>query len=283
VTASERSASADGPRHSAGAERALAASGGRCPEGDTGARVGARGARLARVPRRERDEEGFEQWVAAASERADPFLAWLGLVFALLVLFDLTGDPGPEASRHLSTATWAIWGVFLLDYLVKLWLAPSRLRFLRRRWLAALMLLIPTLRLLRFVALLRVGRALPAARVVSSSYRARGTARRLLGSRLGYLGATSSIVILAVAQLGFLFERDTADTFESFGDALLWAMAAVIALQGDPVPETVGARLAMIAGFAFGLVIIASLAGTVGAYLIEDRQERAGHEAPSGR
>ena len=130
--------------------------------------------------------------------------------------------------------------------------------------------------MLRFVRLVWLGRALPAARVVSSSYRSAGTAKRLFRSRLGYLGALSVVVVVAVAEVAFVFEREAREgVFSSFGDALLWSFASVVALQGDPVPTTTGAHLAMLAGFVFGLVIIASVAGTVGAFLVEDRRERA--------
>jgi hypothetical protein len=76
-----------------------------------------------------------------------------------------------------------------------------------------------------------------------------------------------------------LCERDHPErAFASFGDALVWAFATVLALQGDPVPASTGARLAMLVGFGFGLVIVASLAGAIGAYLVDERRERATRE-----
>lgn len=219
-------------------------------------------------------DEDFESWLAEASERADPFMAWLGVVFALVVGYELAVDVGPRASSWLTAAGWTLWGLFVVEFGAKLWLAPSRRRFLRRHWIQALALMVPTLRALRFLRLVRLGRAMPAARVLSSSYRSAGTARRLMSSRLGYLGGVGGVAMIAVAQLAFLFEREHPDAvFESFGDALLWSAAVVLALQGDPVPQSLGAHIAMIAGFVVGLVIIASLAGTLGAYLIDSRGE----------
>lgn len=228
------------------------------------------------LPPRGCSEREFDDWLARATEWADPFMAWLGVVFALLVGFELAVDVSPVTATALEIAGWTIWGVFLLEFLAKLWLAPRRLPFVRRHWIQVLMLIIPTLRVLRFVRLVWLGRALPAARVVSSSYRSAGTAKRLFRSRLGYLGALSAVVVVAVAEVAFVFEREAREgVFSSFGDALLWSFASVVALQGDPVPTTTGAHLAMLAGFVFGLVIIASVAGTVGAFLVEDRRERA--------
>ena len=246
---------------------ALAKSGGGA---EPGAATGAVTARRRDVV----DESGYERWLAAQTERWDPLMAWLGIVFALLAAFQLA-DPGltPAWNRALDVMTWTIWATFVVDFLAKLIAAPSALRFLRSHWLAALMLLIPTLRVLRFGALMRLGRALPAARVVTTSYRATGVARTLLRSRTSYLAAVAGVVTLATAQLGWLVERPHG-TFASFGDALIWAATSVIALQGDPVPTSAIGRLVMLAAFAVGLILVATLAGTVGAYLLEERRER---------
>ena len=263
------------PRGAAGASATLRLSGG------TRAHA-APGGTPPRPGRAARDEAGYERWLADVTERLDPFMAFLGIVFALLALFELA-DPGLSRSwsRVLAVTTWVIWGVFVVDFLAKIVAAPSAPRFLRRHWLAVLMLLVPTLRVLRFGALLRLGRALPAARVVSTSYRAAGVARQLFRSRTGYLAATAAVATLAVAELAWLAERGKG-TFGSFGDALLWAASTVVAMQGDPVPETAAGRIVMIVGFGVGLVLIATLAGTVGAYLLEDRRERATTSPPRG-
>lgn len=234
-----------------------------------------------RAPTTSAAADDFESRLAELTERVDPFMAWLGVVFALLVGYELAVDLGPTSSRVLEVAGWVIWAAFALELIAELWLAPHRLRFLRRHWLRVLMVAVPTLRVLRFVRLLRLGRALPAARVVSSSYRTAGTARRLVRSRLGYLAALSGVVAVAVAELAYLFERsEPRGAFSSFGDAIVWAFSAVIAMQADPVPRSTGARLAMLGAFAFGLAVVASLAGALGAFFVEERRERA--EAPDG-
>ena len=227
-------------------------------------------------PRWERTETQFDDWAAEATERADPFMAWLGALFALLVGFDIAVDVGERTATIIEIAGWTIWALFAIEFATKLWLAPRRGLYLRRHWWQPLLLLLPALRVFSFLRLARLGRALPASRVISSSYRMAGTARYLLRSRIGYLGALSSLSALAIAQLAYVFERDSGSSvFSSFGDALLWAVGAVVALQADPVPSTVGGRIVMLAGFVIGLILIASLAGVVGSFLVEDRRERA--------
>jgi voltage-gated potassium channel len=201
-------------------------------------------------------------------------MAWLGVLFALLVGFDVAVDPEPEVAA-LEISTWVIWGIFALEFFAKLWLAPSRRSYLRKHWWQPIFLLLPFLRVFSFLRLARLGRALPASRVISSSYRIAGTARFLLRSRLLYLGALSSVGVLAVAQMAYLFEREVSNpVFDSFGEAVLWSLATVLALQGDPVPSSLGAELVMILGFILGLVLIASLAGVIGSFLVDAGQER---------
>lgn len=227
-------------------------------------------------PRWERTETEFDDWAAVATERLDPFMAWLGVLFALLVGYDIAVDVGPEASRILEAVGWVIWALFALEFAIKLWLAPRRLGYLRRHWWQPLLLLLPFLRVLSFLRLARAGRVLPASRVLSSSYRAAGTARFLLRSRLGYLGGLSTLAAVAAAELAYIFEKDVSGSvFPSFGDAVLWAFTAIIALQGDPVPQSVEARLVMLAAFLIGLILVASLAGVIGSFLVDERREKA--------
>lgn len=210
-------------------------------------------------------------------------MAWLGVVFALVVGYELTVDVGAETQRALIVVGWVVWAVFLTEFLAHVYVAPRRLRYVRRHWFRVLALVIPTLRALRFVRLLRLGRAFPAARVVTSSYRVAGTARRLLQSRLAYLGALTVVVGIALAELAYLFERDRADgIFASFGDALLWSAAVVIAANANPVPESLGAHIAMLAGYAWAVVVFATLAGSLGAFFMEHRRECAEGEQATG-
>lgn len=221
------------------------------------------------------DEAGYQRWLAARTERLDPLMAVLSISFALLVAFQLAQPDLSRAwRRNVDWAILGIWAAFVAEFLLRFAAAPARGRFLRRHWLALLMLVVPALRFLRLAALVRVGRALPAARVVSSSYRAAGTARRLTRSRVSFLASAAGLATLAIAELAWLFERGRG-TFVTFGDALIWAATVVVSLQGDPTPESVGGRLVMLAGFALGLVLVATLAATFGAYLLEDRRERA--------
>lgn len=228
------------------------------------------------------DERAFDVWVERVTERADPAMAWLGVLFALVVGYELAVDVSPGTASALRWAGWAIWAVFLLEFAAKLWIAPSRLRFVRRHWLQALALLVPTLRVLRMLRLLRLGRALPVARVASTSYRSFGTARHLAGSRIAYLAGVTTIVTIGIAQLVYVLERNEGDrAFDSFGETLLWSAAVVFGQQAEPVPASVAGRIVMNLGFLLGLTVMAALAGTLGAWFVDARREQQEHPPES--
>lgn len=81
----------------------------------------------------------------------------------------------------------------------------------------------------------------------------------------------TTIVIIALAELAFLFERGLG-TFAGFVDALIWSAIAVIGMQGDPTPVSIGGRLTMLAGFVWRLVVLGTLAASVGSYVVDRRR-----------
>jgi voltage-gated potassium channel len=223
------------------------------------------------------DEEPTARERAAAllEERLDIPMAVLALVWVGLVAYELVAP----AHQHgnLTLAGNVIWVIFIVEFLVKITISGHPLRFLRRRWPSVLFLVIPALRIFRVVRAVRAFRVLPAARVVGSSYRAIGTARSLLGSRLAFLGVVTVVVIFGGGQLYHLAEGRMGDA-GSLGDGLWWS--ANLAISGNLVIEaqTAGGRVLALGLQAFHMVVFASVAATLGAFFIESRAERAAAE-----
>jgi voltage-gated potassium channel len=217
------------------------------------------------------DEPTRRQRVAEVLEdRLDIPMAFLAVVWAALVAYELVA---PEGLRdELTVVGNVIWGIFVVEFVIKLVVSGRPVRFLRRRWPALLFLLLPILRVLRIVRALRVLRVLPAARVMGSSYRAIGTAQSLLGNRVSVLAVASLVVVFSGGQLIFVLEEDTAG---SLSEALWWSANAGITGNLVFEPTTVPGRLVAVALSAFAVVVFASMAATIGAYFIESRTERA--------
>lgn len=107
--------------------------------------------------------------------RAEPLMfvlafVWLGLMIVELI-YGLT--------RFQQVLVNVIWAVFIVEFLIKLLLAPRRLRYLRQNWLLLAALILPALRVFRMFSALRLLRF---TRVTSTAR----IARALTSSRQAY-------------------------------------------------------------------------------------------------
>jgi voltage-gated potassium channel len=232
------------------AERALID----CPEDDVPL-VRARRARAM-------DDDARERWAHVVATRLDAPMSALGLIF-LLVVLGQTLATSAAVQRPLAVVGWLLWAVFVAEFLLRLWVAPSRGRFLRRNWWQVVFLALPALRFVRLVLVLRAARA---GRVVSSAIRSSRSAGRVLSSRLAWLGAVSVILALSASQLLFAF-----DVYAGYGDAL--HAAALATITGEPFGRDHG--LAKVLDVVLGIWsvgVFAALAGTLGAYFLEERR-----------
>ena len=74
---------------------------------------------------------------------------------------------------RLAALSWALWGLFFVEFAAKFALAPAERRYLREYWLDALTVLLPFLRFLRLARVLQATRALPTFRHLVFGGRAR--------------------------------------------------------------------------------------------------------------
>ena len=234
-------------------------------------------AELAGTPVRElarRPDDERERGAELLAARLDRPFTVLGVLFLLVVLGqNVASSPGVQ--RGFAVVGTVLWVLFVGEFLLRLWLAPSRARFLKRNWWQVLFLVLPALRFLRGLALLRVvraGRVLRVVRaggVVSSAVRSSRSAGRILTSRLGWVAALSAIVILAASQLLF-----TLDLYDSYGDALHAAALATVA--GEPLGLEAGlAKVLEVLLVVWSVGVFAALAGTLGAYFLRGDRETA--------
>ena len=230
----------------------------------------------------QRPPEDRERGVELLAARLDRPMTVLGILFLLVVLGqNVASSPGVQ--RGFAVVGWLLWAVFVAEFLLRLWLAPSRTRFLRRNWWQVLFLVLPMLRFLRAVALLRVVRAGRVLRVVraggvlSSAVRSSRSASRMLSSRVGWVAALTGIVVLAVSQLLYTLGR-----YDDYGAAL--HATALATVSGEPLGLDDGfAKVVEVLLIVYSTAVFAALAGTLGAFFIEQRaeQQRSAAAAPS--
>ena len=217
-----------------------------------------------RRPVRGRSSSEREELAERIADRLDLPITAAGVVFLLLVLAETISNPQGLVGTVFSITSWALWALFVGEFVLRLVIAPSTATFLKRNWWQLIFLAVPAL---RFVRALRVLRAARVGRVLSSAVRSSRTAGRKLSSRLGALGVVTIVVVLASSQL--LFELGD---YVSYGDAL--EDAALATITGEPFfPEHGVLRVVQFIVVTYSVVVFAALAGTVGAFLLERRDD----------
>lgn len=208
------------------------------------------------------DEEVLQRERSQLLERLEGWLEtpMLILAFVWLMLLVLELTQGENVLFYSLGMT--IWAVFVLDFVVKLVLAPSKWVYLKKNWLTAISLLIPALRLFRIFRLVRAlrlastGRGLRLVRVISSMNRGMKALGASLSRRgFGYIIALTVLVTFAGAAGMFAFENAVPDGPNSYTESLWWTAMIMTTLGSGYWPETGAGRLLCIflALYAFGV------------------------------
>ncbi len=159
---------------------------------------------------------------------------------------------------------WVTWGLFALDYVVRLVLSDRRWHFVRRHLLDLAVIALPLLRPLRLLRL-----------VMMLSVLHRYAATTLRGQVAVYVGGAITLVI-AVAGLAVLDAERGAEgsNITSYPDALWWAMTTVTTVgYGDRYPVTGTGRFVATGLMLAGVVLLAVVTASLASWLLERVRE----------
>jgi voltage-gated potassium channel len=185
-------------------------------------------------------------------------LAAAALLFLGLFSEQVLARPQGHEAHVLWIVRWAIWGLFVLDYVVRLCLASDRWRWFLHHLLDFAIVALPLLRPLRLLRLLVLIEVLQKA--VGDAFRGRIVVYTVSGVLL--LIYTASLAV-------FDEERDQhGATINSFGKAIWWSITTVTTVgYGDVYPVTDAGRiiavLLMIGGISLVGVVTAALASWI--------------------
>lgn len=155
-----------------------------------------------------------------------------------------------------------IWIIFIIDFAVKLVLAPDKSFYLKRNWLTATALLLPALRIFRafrafrLLRLARTGRGLHLVRVVSSLNRGMKALGASLSRRgFGYVLVLTMLVTFAGAAGMYAFENQAPGGPVSYIESLWWTAMLMTTMGSEYWPQTAEGRLlcVFLALYAFGV------------------------------
>jgi len=194
--------------------------------------------------------------------RWDKVMEWpltaAAIVFFFAYAYEILADPVGVWATLAQLATWATWGVFLVDYVVRITIAEHRWRWFSRHLLDLAIIVLPMLRplrLMRFFTILAIIQ--------------RGAGTKLRGRVAIYtIGAT--VITIVVSALAVYDAEDGIGNIDSFGDALWWAFVTITTVgYGDYYPVTLAGRLVAIGLMIGGIALIGVVTATIASWIVE--------------
>jgi voltage-gated potassium channel len=169
-----------------------------------------------------------------------------------------------------------IWGVFVADLVVKVSIAPDRLRYLRRHWFDIALVALPMFRSLKLLRSVRALRTLTIARALTLASRAVIGVGQILGRRgMQYVLLIAMIVVILAGALVTAAERSHQEaTIHSFADGLWWAVTTVTTVgYGDTYPKTAAGRGIGVALMLLGITLFGVVTAHLAAIFVEDQED----------
>jgi voltage-gated potassium channel len=206
----------------------------------------------------------------------------LSVVWTTLLILELTRGLSPR----LALVNDLVWAAFVAEFALEFLVAPDKRIYLRKRWVTALSLALPALRLLRLARvgraarLFRATRGLRLARVLAAINRGMRSLTIAFRRRgLGYL-VVLTVVITATGAAGmYRFELDApgGPGFPDYTSALWWTAMLLTTMGSDYWPQTAEGRILCLLLAVYALAVFGYLTAAVAAYFVgKDQRVSAG-------
>lgn len=195
----------------------------------------------------------------------------LSVVFIVLVVLPYAVDLTPGLAVALDRAALVIWAVFVAEFVIRLFLAPDKLRFVLSNPLDLLAVALPMLRPLRVVRTAGLLRAVGVARAEASLVRLLRRGRRAFGRhRILYSSLVIALVTLGAAIVTHQAEQEVqGSTLTTFGGTLWWAVQVVTTVgSADAYPVTLAGRISAVVLMVVGVGLFGLVAATLAATYI---------------
>jgi voltage-gated potassium channel len=201
----------------------------------------------------------------------------LALVSLVTLILGWTLDLSASIQTSLETFDWLIWAVFTVELLIRLYLAPRRLRFLWKNPIDVGVVLVPTLQGLRALRIARFARIFRLARVGEMGKRAAKEQKGLLNpSNAMFSLLITGFVISLAALMSWSVERDAAgSTIKSIPDAFWWAITTITSVgYGDKIPVSPEGKAVAVVLMFMGVALFGAIAATLATVFLKSDTRR---------
>lgn len=186
-------------------------------------------------------------------------LAAVGIMFLALYSVQVLAVPAGRGAAFLTAALVALYGLFVVDYLARLYLADPRGSWFVRHLFDLAIVALPVLRPLRLLSLVVV---------VNMLQRALGHTIR--GKVVAYTVCGAALIIYAASLAIIDMEGDNPDAeIKGFGDALWWSVTTVTTGYNDLTPLTAEGRIVAVALMIGGISLVGIVTATLASWIVQ--------------
>jgi voltage-gated potassium channel len=198
-------------------------------------------------------------------------MIFLGFVWLILLVVELIWG----LNKPLEYLSLTIWIIFIIDFLVKLILAPVKKIFLKQNWLTALSLIVPAVRIFRILRVLRLIRGVRLVKIVASLNRSMRSLNATMKRRgFTYVSLLTVFVTLGGAAGMYAIEKGH-QGFENYGITLWWTAMRIITAGSEWWPLTPEGRGLAFMLALFGYAIFGYVTATLATFFIgRDAEEK---------
>ena len=212
------------------------------------------------------------------NELLDFPLILLSILWLILIVIEFVYGLSPL----LQTTVTVIWGIFIADFFIELYIAPKKKVYLKENWLVALTLFLPALRILRLFSGFRVlrvtvfVRSLNLARILSSFNRSIRTVRQAMRQRgLEYVLLLTALITFIGAAGMYSFERPG---LSSYWEAFWWTAMIMTTIGSDYWPKTAEGRILAFLLSVYAFAIFGYITAALASLLVGREKDASSKE-----
>lgn len=189
----------------------------------------------------------------------------LGFIWIGLLLYELIFKVTPFTEK----ASFTIWIIFIVDFIIKLLLAPFKIKFLRTNTLTMISLVVPAFRVLRVLRVFRIARGLRLVKILGSINRGMRALNATMKRRaFGFVMALTLLVLFIGAAGMYAFEKDVNGGLGNFGTALWWTGMVLTTMGSEAWPKTVEGRILCLVLAIYSFTVFGYITASIASFFI---------------
>jgi voltage-gated potassium channel len=185
----------------------------------------------------------------------------LSLLYIVLYAIEVIPNGLNQVALHfILVFSNFIWASFIIDMIIRTYLAPNRIQYLLKHPIDVLALVLPAFRALRALRVITAGQWL----LTRGSHLAVERTATAIVFGAGLLALVGSLAMLDAER------NDPAASIKTFGDAVWWAFVTMSTVgYGDLYPVTTTGKVVAVMMMVVGVALLGLVSGTIVSALLD--------------